>query len=89
MTRQEIWADAIRDLARERGPLAVRKATGQELTRAELRLLRHFERELNFYEMKLLEPSFQRLEAEARSQMRLARSIEKLVAQGRSCGALP
>lgn len=80
MSHREAWVDKIRALARERSDLATRKFSGPPLTRQEELLVRHLEREreLDYYQMKIMDPDFRRLELEVRSRKRLARKLEAL-----------
>lgn len=75
--RKAHWQSALRALAAERRPLVEKSFIG-ELSLPERRLLRHLERELDWYEMALLRPAFERLERQARRNAQNAEYIMRL-----------
>jgi hypothetical protein len=76
--RRVIWNYRLRELARERGAVIQRKFLGTPEP-GDKTLLRHLDRELNYYEMQLLKPAFVRLEAEAKARHRRARQFVRAV----------
>lgn len=83
LARRAVWDRAHRELAAERSPLInkiylAEYCGGAPVTDAERRLHRHLERELNWYEMKIIGPGLDRLEARAKERMRIARELVSL-----------
>lgn len=76
--RRALWNTRLGELARERSHVVSRSFAGSPEP-GDTALLRHLERELDWYEMQLLRPAFERLEAEARAKRKLARQILKAV----------
>lgn len=74
--RRALWNARLGELARERSRIVQRSFAGSPEP-GDKPLLRHLERELDWYEMQLLRPAFERLEAKARAQRALARQIRE------------
>lgn len=76
------WSEKHAELCKEYGPLAGKLVRG-EISPAERRILAHVRRELDWYEMAMLRPDFERMEAQVREHRRLGREIRRLVAKVR------
>jgi hypothetical protein len=76
--RRVIWNHRLRELARERSVIIQRKLLGTPEP-GDKTLLRHLDRELNYYEMQLLRPAYARLEAAAKARRRAARRFVRAV----------
>lgn len=77
--RRHLWNTRLSELARERSVIIERSFAGTPEP-GDKTLLRHLDRELNYYEMQLLKPALDRLEAQARAKQKLARQIVRAVA---------
>lgn len=76
--RRALWNQRLGELARERSVIVNRSFAGSPEP-GDTALRRHLERELDWYEMQLLRPAFERLEREARAKRKLARQFLKAV----------
>lgn len=74
LERRAAWNETHRALCAERSPLIEKSFLGS-LSPAEKKLLRHLERELNWIEMKIMEPDFERMAREVRRRQKLAKEI--------------
>ncbi len=77
-TRRAAWDQAHRELSRERGALVSEFSLVLPVPGAVKALRRHLERELDWYEMKIMGPDLDRLEARARARMKIARDLVSL-----------
>lgn len=78
--RMPRWSEKHAELCCERRLLASKNFTG-EITPAERKLLAHVRRELDWYEMAMLRPSFDRMQAQVRERRHLGREAQRLVAK--------
>lgn len=76
--RRAYWNQRLGELAKERGAIVTRSFAGAPIP-SDKALPRHLERELDYYEMQLLKPALDRLEAEARAKQKLARKFSRAV----------
>lgn len=76
--RKAYWTRSIKELSAERRPLVEKRFERGFSTWHERILLRHLERELDWYEMALLRPSFEHLEGIIRERRKIARSMQHL-----------
>ncbi len=77
--RRAAWDQAHRELCAERGALLSKFYLALPVPAAVKALKRHLERELDWYEMKLMGPDLDRLEARAKEREDLARDMTALV----------
>lgn len=76
--RRSLWNTRLGELARERRFIIERQFLGTPAP-GDKQLLRHLDRELNYYEMALMKPAFERLEATIRARKKLARQVARTV----------
>lgn len=80
MTCPKWRARKKRELINDRQPLVMKQfAEFRVLTPAERTLLRHLDREIDYYQMQEMRPAFERMERVARERRAVARRITRFV----------